>query len=141
MSASGPKPPPPPRSKKNRKPAPRPPSDRSNQLDPLADPYGNVGGSSSVASNPYGFDSYAPPKGGGKNSAPMPTKAAAPKKDMLTTSFERHKNEDADTDDEFEEDMEEDVMDRTSLKKQSHVIVDKGAKKKSGRKKKKGGAD
>ena len=59
MSATGPKPPPPPRSKKSRKPAPRPPSDRSNQLDPLGDPYGAA---PSMASNPYGFDSYAPPK-------------------------------------------------------------------------------
>ena len=52
------------------------------------------------------------------------------KKDVSLGIFERQKDDEADSDDEFEEDMEEDVMDRNALKKQSIGILDKGAKKK-----------
>jgi len=55
--------------------------------------------------------------------------AAASKKDMYPP-FERLKAEEADTEEEFEEDMEEDVLDRNALKKLSTSITDKGAKKK-----------
>ena len=61
--------------------------------------------------------------------------SAAAKKDPFGESaFEKGGKDEAESDEEFEEDMEEDVMDRNALKKQSTSIVDKGAKKKKPKK-------
>ena len=73
--------------------------------------------------------------------APGSSKGGAAKKEASMSVFDRAKDADADTEDEFEEDMEEDVMDRTALKKQSTSIVDKGAKKKKPKKRRKQGGD
>ena len=69
----------------------------------------------------------------------MKASAVPVKKDAYAnvSAFDRGKGEENDSEDEFEEDMEEDVMDRSALKKQAYSILDKGAKKKKGSKKKK----
>ena len=62
---------------------------------------------------------------------PAPAKSSASlQKDASLALFDRQKELDNDSEDEFEEDLEEDVMDRNALKKQSTSILDKGAKKK-----------
>jgi len=73
--------------------------------------------------------------------APMPSKPLATS--SVGSAFPGlTKEEGADSEDEFEEDMEEDVMDRSALKKQSTTIVDKGAKKKKPRRRRaKGSGD
>jgi hypothetical protein len=65
-------------------------------------------------------------------SAPVPSKAPSTLKQDQSLSFERAKDND-DSDEEFEEDIEDEVMDRGALKKQSFQLVDKGAKKKKPR--------
>jgi len=57
------------------------------------------------------------------------------KKDPFSVGTFERKDEGNESDEEFEEDREEDVMDRNALKKQSTSIVDKGAKKKGAKKK------
>jgi len=67
-------------------------------------------------------------------SAPLPAKAPSTmKKDPSLNVFERTKDPD-DTDEEFEEELEDEVMDRNALKKQSFQLLDKGAKKKKPKK-------
>jgi len=73
-------------------------------------------------------------------SAPAPSKPPMPTSQI--SAYGTAKDEGADSEDEFEEDMEEDVMDRSALKKQSTTIVDKGAKKKKPKRRKaRGGGD
>ena len=64
------------------------------------------------------------------SSAPVPSKPPPPSKKDMAMSGGFSKDELADSEDEFEEDMEEDVMDRNAVKKASYALVDKGAKKK-----------
>uniref|UniRef100_A0A7S2N7U8 ODAD1 central coiled coil region domain-containing protein n=1 Tax=Haptolina brevifila TaxID=156173 RepID=A0A7S2N7U8_9EUKA len=72
-------------------------------------------------------------------SAPMPAKVMAASS-AGSAYGGLNKDEAGDSEDEFEEDMEEDVMDRSALKKQSTTIVDKGAKKKKPRRRRAKGA-
>ena len=64
----------------------------------------------------------------------QPAHTRQPEKKKTEAFFIGDRNKDeAESDDEFEEDMEEDVMDRAALKKQSIGIVDKGTKKRKPR--------
>ena len=68
---------------------------------------------------------------------PVPSKAVAAKKDNGLGLLERNKDSD-ESDEEFDGELEEEVMDRQALKKQSGILVDKGAGKKRSKKKKTG---
>lgn len=73
-------------------------------------------------------------------SAPVPSKAPPTKKDISMSVMERTKDPD-ESDEEFEEDMEDEVLDRNSLKKQSLQLLDRGAKKKKPKRRRAKGDD
>jgi len=71
----------------------------------------------------------------GSVAAPVLAKPSAIKKELSLSNFERHKDGDGEEEEDFEEDLEEDVIDRSTLKRQSTTIAAKGAQKKRGTRK------